>query len=160
MRTHCSTTDKIAVDNKLIRKSSFAPNEANKQLFKLQSYQIYCNALQREKLTLRFHDTCRRLMQVPRSTSASRVFAENGSDHIKILFCKAAHSLMKRVTASNNKILAAICTGDALAGSLMLERWREILDTQEQRWVCPIYDIFNSIVLSDFFRLLYSFPID
>jgi hypothetical protein len=126
-----------AVGNMLIRKFSFAPKEAKIQLFKTYCYPIYCNALWKDfrqynvrKLTVSYNDTFRRLMQVPRSTSASRVFAENESDHIKILFRKAAHSLMTRVMASNNRILIAICTSDALALSSMLGRWREILYVQ------------------------------
>lgn len=129
-----------AVGNMLIRKFSFAPKEAKIQLFKSYCYPIYCNALWRDfcqynmrKLTVSYNDTFRRLMQVPRSTSASRVFAENASDHIKVLFRKSAHSLMTRVQASNNKILSAICTSDALAVSSMLGRWREILYTREGR---------------------------
>ena len=125
-----------AVGNMLIRKFSFAPKEAKIQLFKSYCYPIYCNALWRNffqysmrKLTVSYNDTFRRLMQVPRSTSASRIFAENQSDHIKVLFRKAALSLMTRVMSSSNEILIAICSGDALASSSLLRRWRELLYT-------------------------------
>ena len=125
-----------AVGNMLIRKFSFAPREAKIQLFKSYCYPMYCNALWRNffqysvrKLAVSYNDTFRRLVQVPRSTSASRVFAENQSDHIKVLFRKAAHSLMTRVMSSPNEILVAICSGDALASSSLLRRWRGLLYT-------------------------------
>ena len=123
-----------AVGNMLIRKFSFAPTEAKIQLFKSYCYPIYCNALWSkyfqynvDKLTVSYNDTFRRLMQVPRSTTASRVFAENRADHIKVLFRKAAHSLLTRVKSSSNTILSAICTGDALPHSSLADRWNKIL---------------------------------
>jgi hypothetical protein len=118
-----------AVGNMLIRKFSFASKEVKIQLFKSYCYPIYCNALWKDlfhysvrKLNVSYNDTFRRLMQVPRSTTASMVFAQNQCDHIKVLFRKAAYSLLTRVMNSSNVIISAICTGDALIRSSLSRR--------------------------------------
>ena len=74
--------------NMLVRKFSFAPIEAKIQLFKSYCYPIYGCALWRHsfqnssrKLTVSYSDTFERLINVPRCTSSSLVFAMNATDH-------------------------------------------------------------------------------
>ena len=97
-----------AVGHMLVRKLfSFAPIEANIQLFKSYCYPIYRCALWRHlyqnsmrKLTVSFSDSFKRLINVPRYTSSSQAFAMNSTDQINVVFRKFAYSLMSRVTAS------------------------------------------------------------
>ena len=49
-------------------------------------------------------------LNVPRHTSSSLAFAMNSTDHINVVFCKFAYSLMTRVTASPNSIISAIAS--------------------------------------------------
>ena len=100
----------------LVRKFSFAPIEAKIQLFKSYCYPIYGCALRRHsyqntiiKLAVSFSDTFKRLIIVPRYASSSLAFAMNATDHINVVFHKFAYSLMRRVTASPNSIVMAIC---------------------------------------------------
>ena len=111
-----------AVGNMLVRKFSFAPIEEKSQLFKSYCYPIYGCALWRHsyqnsitirKLTVSFSDTFKRLINVPRYTSSSLVFAMNSTDHINVVFRKFAYRLMSRVTASNNRVISATVNSDA-----------------------------------------------
>ena len=123
-----------AVGNMLVRKFSFAPIEAKIQLFKSYCYSIYGCALWRHsyqnsirKLTVSFSATFKRLINVPRYTSSSLAFATNSTDHINVVFCKFAYSLMNRVTASPNSIVSAIVNSDAYHQSPLLDKWESML---------------------------------
>ena len=48
------------------------------------------------------------LINVPRYTSSSLVFAMNATDHINVLFRKFADSLISRVIASPNSTVIAL----------------------------------------------------
>ena len=118
----------------LVRKFSFAPIEAKVQLFKSYCYHIYGCALCRHsyqnsirKLTVSFSDTFKSLINVPRYTSSSLVFATNSTDHINVVFRKFAYSLLSRVTASPNSIVSAIVNSDAYHQSPLLDKWESML---------------------------------
>ena len=100
------------VDNMLVKKFSFAHIEAKIQLFKLYCYPIYGCVLWRHsfqnsirKLTDSYSDTFNRLINVPRYTSSSLVFAMNTTDHINVVLGKFAYSSMSRVIASPTVLL-------------------------------------------------------
>ena len=64
---------------------------------------------------------------IPRYTSSSLGFAMNATDHINVVFCKFAYSLMRRVTASPNIIVTAIVNSDAYHQSLLIDKWESTL---------------------------------
>ena len=95
-----------AVGNMLFRKFSFAPIEAKIQLFTSYFYPIYGCALWRhsfqssnKKLTVSYSDTFKRLINIPRYTSASLAFAMNTTDQINLVLHKFSYSLMSRGVA-------------------------------------------------------------
>ena len=123
-----------AVGNMLVRKFSFAPIEAKIQLFKSYCYPIhgcdlwhhsYQNSIR--KLTVRFSDTFKRLIYIPRYTSSSLAFATNSTDHINVVFCKFTYNLMSRVTAAPKSIMSAIVNRDAYLQSPLLDKWQSML---------------------------------
>ena len=123
-----------AVGNMLVRKFSFAPIEAKIQLFKSYCYPIYGCALWHQsfqnsirKFTVGYSDTFKRLINVPRYTSSSMAFAMNATDHIIVVFCKFAYSLMSRVTASPNSIVTAIVNSDAYHQSPLMDKSESML---------------------------------
>ena len=123
-----------AVGNMLVRKFSFAPIEAKIQLFKSYCYPIYECALWRHsfqnsirKLTVSYTDTFKRLINVLRVHKLSLAFAMNATDHINMVFCKFAYSLMSRVTASPNSIVTAIVNSDAYHQSPLMDKWESML---------------------------------
>lgn len=125
-----------AVGNMIIRKFSFAPLEAKVQLFKSHCYPVYCNALWRNnfqytlhRLEVSYSDTFKRLMNRPRYTSSTAVFAENNTNHLKVVLRKSAYSLLNRLQTSNNEIIAVICNSDALYQSKLFDRWQAMLYT-------------------------------
>ena len=67
------------------------------------------------------------VQSVPRWTSSSAVFANNYTDHIKVVFRKAAYSLLKRVEISENGIIRDILRSDAFRSSALYARWEELL---------------------------------
>ena len=104
-----------AVGNILVIKFSFASIWAKIQLFKSYCYPIYGCALWRHsfqnsirQLTVSYSDTFKCLINVPRYTSLSLAFATNATDHINVVFRKFAYSLMSRVIASPNSVVAAM----------------------------------------------------
>ena len=122
-----------AVCNMLVRKFSFAPIEAKIQLFKSYCYPIYGCALclysyqnSIRKLTVTYSDTFKRLINVPRNTSSSLVFAMNATDHINVVFCKFAYSLMSRVIASSYSIVTAIVNSNANHQSPLMDKWESM----------------------------------
>ena len=123
-----------AVGNMLVRNFSFAPIQANIQLFKPYCYPTYGCALWRHsyqnsirKLTVSFSDTFNRLSTVPRYTSSSLAFAMNSTDRITVVFHKFAYSLMSRVTASPKSIVSAIVNSDAYHQSPLIDKWKSML---------------------------------
>ena len=122
-----------AVGNMLVRKFWFALIEAKIQLLKSYCYPIYGCSLWRHsyqnsfrKLTVRFSDTFKRLINVPRYTSSSLTFAMNSTDHINVVFHKFA-SLMRRVTTSSNSIVTGIVNSDAYHQFPLIDKWESIL---------------------------------
>ena len=104
------------------------------KLFKSYCYQIYGCALWRHsyensirKLTDSYKDTFKRLINVPRYTSASLAFALNATDHINVVFRKSTYSLISRVTASSNNIVTAIVNSDAHQQSPLMDKWESML---------------------------------
>ena len=76
------------------------------QLCKSYCYQIYKCTLWRHsyqnsirKLAVSYSDSFKRLINVPRYTSSSLVFAMNATHHINVAFRIFAYSLMSRVIA-------------------------------------------------------------
>ena len=125
---------KNAVINMLVRKFSFATIEAKIQLFKSYFYPIYGCALWRHsiqnsirKLTVSYSDTFKRLIDVPRYTSSSLAFAMNATDHINVVFCKFAYSLISRVIDSPNSIVTAIVNSDAYHQSPLMHKSESML---------------------------------
>ena len=115
--------------NMLVGKFSFAPIEAKIQLFKSYCYPIYGCALWRHsfqnsirKLTVSYSDTFKHLINVPRYTSSSLVFATNRIDHINVVFRKFAYSLMSRVIASPNSIVTVIVNSDPYHQSPLMDK--------------------------------------
>ena len=118
----------------LVRKFSFASIEAKIQLFKSYCYPIYGCALWRHsfqhsirKLTVSYSDTFKRLINVPRYTSSSLAFVMNATDHVNVVFCKFAYSLMSRVIATPNSIGTAIINSDAYRQSPLMDKWESML---------------------------------
>ena len=123
-----------AVGNMLIHKFSFAAPEIEIHLFKTHCYPIYGNALWSnfrqysiKKLIVSYSTTLKRMLGRPQSASTSAVFAENQTDHIKVLFRKTACSLMVRLTSSSNALVSAVCNSDAFYQSRLRERWWAML---------------------------------
>ena len=122
----------------LVSKFSFAPMEAKIQLIKSYCYIIYVCALWRHsyqnsirKLTVSQSDTFKRLINVPRYTSSSLVFAMNATDHINVVFRKFAYSFMSRVIASPHCIVTAIVNSNAYLQSPLMDKWESMLYVQE-----------------------------
>ena len=72
--------------------------------------------------TIRIIDTFKRLINVPRYTSASLAFAKNATDHINVVFRKFSYSLMRRVTASSDSIVTAIVHNDVYHQSKQIDK--------------------------------------
>ena len=51
----------------------------------------------------------------------------NSTDHINVVFCELAHSLMRRVTASPNIIVTAIVNSNVYHQSLLIDKWESML---------------------------------
>ena len=109
-----------AVWNMLVRKFSFAPMEAKIQLFKLYCHPIYGCGLWHHsyqnfirKLTVSFSDTSQASYKPPQIHQLESAFEMNWTDHINVVFCKFAYSLMSTVTASPNSVVSAIVNSDA-----------------------------------------------
>ena len=51
----------------------------------------------------------------------------NATDHINVVFRKSAYSLMSRVTASPNSIVAAIVNSYAYQQSALMGKWESML---------------------------------
>ena len=127
-----------AVGNMLVRKFSFAPIETKIQLFKSYCYLIYGCALWRysfqnsiRKPTVSYSDAFKHLINVPRYTSSSLAFVTNATDHINVVFCKFAYSLMSRVIASPNSNVITIVNSDAYHQSPLLDKWESMLYEQD-----------------------------
>ena len=121
---------KNPVGNMLVRKFSFAPTEAKTHLSKSYCYPIDGCALWRHsyqnsisKLTVSYSDTFTRLINVRRHSSSSLAFAMIATDHINVVFCKSACSLMSRETASSNSIVTAIVNSDAYQQSALMDKY-------------------------------------
>jgi hypothetical protein len=89
-----------AVGNQLVRKFNFCTTDVKVQLFKTYCYPIYCNALWSNftratvsKLRVSYNDIFRRLVGVPRRTSASLVFAAYDVDCLKVHCRKSGNEL-------------------------------------------------------------------
>jgi hypothetical protein len=103
-----------AVGNQLVRKFNFCTTDVKVQL------------------RVAYNDIFRRLVGVPRRTSASLVFAVYGADCLKVRGRKSAYSLQERVMISNNPFLEAIRSSDGYEASPLRERWDRILLMQEE----------------------------
>ena len=111
-----------AVGNMLVRKFSFA----------LIWEKSNCSShIVGRKLTVSFSDTVKCLINVFRYTSSSLAFAMNATDHINVVFCKFAYSLMSRVTTSPNSIVTAIVNSDAYQQSPLMNEWESMLYAKE-----------------------------
>ena len=126
------------VGNMLVRRFPFAPIDAKIQLYKSYCYPIYGCPFWRHsyqnsirKLTVRFSNTFKRLINVPRYISSSLAFVSNSTDHISVVFRKFTYSLMSRVTASPNSIVSAIVNSDAYHQSPLLGKWESMLYVYE-----------------------------
>lgn len=96
-----------------------------------------------------YNDIFCRLMQVPQSTPASRVFEENKADYIALLLCEAAHSLITIVMASNNTILVAICHSRWLCRQCS-NGGKRYCTLKKKDNMCYTYEILVSKVLANF----------
>ena len=105
-----------------IRKFSFAPKEEKSNYLShivpqlvdvLFGVILTKNSIRKLTISNCYSDTFKRLINVPRYTSSSLVFAMNATDHVDVVFSKSAYSLMSRITASSNSIVTAIVKGDA-----------------------------------------------
>ena len=97
-----------AVGNMLVKMFSFAPIDAKIQLFKLYCYPIYGCALWRHSI----QNSIRKL-----TVSYSGV---------NVVLRKFAYSLMSRVVASPNNIVAAIVNSDAYHQSPLMDKWESM----------------------------------
>jgi len=123
-----------AVGNMLVRKFGFAPKEAKIRLFKSYCYPIYGNSLWRSyyqysmnKLSVSYNDTFKQLMCEPRFVSSSAVFAQNYTDHLKVVLRKSSYSLWQRLLASDNRLVAALCSSDSFHQSRILQTWQDMI---------------------------------
>ena len=60
-------------------------------------------------------------------TPARVWLATNATDHINVVFCKFAYSLMSRVIASPNSVITAIVNSDAYHQSPLMDKWESML---------------------------------
>ena len=74
-----------------------------------------------------YSDTFKRHINVHRYSSSSLAFAMTATDHINVVFCKFACSLMSRVIAPPNNIVTAIVNSDAYQQSSLMDKWESML---------------------------------
>ena len=124
-----------AVGNVLVKKFSFAPIETKIQLFKFYCYPIYMDVhfgvIHSRTLLEIILSVVVTHFNVPRYTSSNLVFAMNGPDHINLVLCKFAYSLMSRVVAFPNSIVTAIINSDAYHQSPLMNKWESMLYVYE-----------------------------
>ena len=72
-----------------------------------------------------------RVLLITRYISSSLAFVMKATDNINVVIHKFAYSLMSRVVASPNSIVAAIVNSDAYHQSSLMDKWESMLDVYE-----------------------------
>ena len=123
------------VGNVIIRKFSSCSDHVKRTLFRAHCSAIYCGSLWTNftvaglrRLKVCHNDILRRLIGVPRWTSASATFARAGLDNIDVLLRKISFSLRTRIVNSQNPILNAIYSSHGFKQSRLYSRWISIME--------------------------------
>ena len=88
--------------------------------------QLWCsyNAHSVNKLKVAYNDALRLLMQVPRWTSASQLFADYRLPAFEALLRRHKFSLLNAIRLSNNSLLKYFVSSDLYLTSKLLTKWR------------------------------------
>ena len=75
------------------------------------------------KVKVSHNDIFKSLLQVPRYESASTLFVHHNVHNLDSLLRASYFSLMSRVRASENRIIASLVRGEARLHSRLWQRW-------------------------------------
>ena len=128
------TTKLTVIGNTLLRKFSFCSPEVKLELFRSHCYSLYCNSLwsryrvaSMNRLRVCHNDILKRLLRLPRWTSSSLAFSENGMNCLAVLRRHAAYSMRSRVEQSGNSIIASVRQSSAYVCGSMRREWLGLL---------------------------------
>ena len=120
--------------NCLIQRFKFCSNDVKCNLFKSYCYSLYCVSLWAnykkctfQRLNVNYNNVMRRLMGVPRYSSASFLFGSLGVKSLKELIRSAQYSMMERARNSNNAILINLFRSEARIQSSIWQWWQRSL---------------------------------
>ena len=106
-------------------------------MFKTYCYAVYCCALWSKyrvrsltKMKVAHNDVFRMLMNVPRMSSASALFASHCTKNIDAIQRTAMHSLMSRLLRSSNTLVQAVLRSQVRTHSRIWQRWGVALGVQ------------------------------
>ena len=119
-----------ATGNMLIRKFSKCAVACKMLMFKTFFSNIYASGLWTNyrvssfsKVKVSHNDIFRSLLHVPRYDSASTLFVNHNVNNLDSLLRASYFSLMSRVRASDNRIIASLVRGEARLHSRLWQRW-------------------------------------
>ena len=120
--------------NCLIRKFKFCNDEVKCMLFKSFCYSLYCSSLwcnykksTMQRLRINYNNIMRRLMNVPKYSSASFLFGSLGVKSLNELLRSSQYSLLKRVDSSTNLLVRGIERSDCYLQSQIRLHWYHCL---------------------------------
>ena len=129
------TRNLCARGNALIRQFSFCNMDVKCVLFKSFCYSFYCGALWAnfrvatfKRLMVSYNMVMRRLAGVPPWHSARQMFVGLGVQSFPERVRSLCYSMRERASSSSNSLLQTLTCSDAAAGSVLWQRWTQLLD--------------------------------
>ena len=120
--------------NCLIRKFNFCNVDVKCNLFKTYCYSLYCSSLWSlykkstfNRLKVNYNNIMRRLMGVPKFSSASFLFGSLGVRSLKEQVRAVQFSMMERVKSSSNMLLNTLLQSEARLQSSLWQCWQNSL---------------------------------
>ena len=118
----------------LVKKLGCCTDEVKGSLFKTYCYPLYTgalwskfNMLTMSRLRVTYNDVFRRLMGVPRWTSARTLFVNKGVRSLDETLRYGSLGVFERVKDSPNDLLRTLWNSDVRISSSIFQRWRTLV---------------------------------
>ena len=80
------------------------------------------------KLKVSHNDILRRLLGVPRYTSARTLFVNTRHDNVDVIIRKQCYNLKLRIEGSHNRIIKSIFDSRSFKASKFFAKWRDSIE--------------------------------
>ena len=123
-----------AIGNTIINKFKHCFTQVKLTMFRSYCSNVYCcslwssyKAFSIHKAKVAHNDIFRALLSTPRWHSASALFTEHRTNNLDAILRVSSYSLIRRLLASTNSIVAAVCRSGVRVHSRMWQRWSVLL---------------------------------